>query len=103
MITDALVFLQSWYASCCNDDWEHSYGVTIDTLDNPGWCLKIDLVNTPLAGAVLDRLVVERAEDNWVHAWSNGIHFEAVCGSLNLGEVLEVFREFVGNAVSPPD
>ncbi|MGP3934424.1 Imm53 family immunity protein [Nonomuraea sp. KM88] len=55
MITDALVFLQSWYASCSNDGWEHGYGITIDTLDNPGWRLKIDLVDTPLAGVSLDR------------------------------------------------
>ncbi|MET8161729.1 Imm53 family immunity protein [Sphaerisporangium sp. NPDC005289] len=64
MVADAFAFLQSWYASCCNDDWEHSYGVTIDTLDNPGWHLKIDLVDTPLAGTTLDHLAVERTEDH---------------------------------------
>ncbi|NUW33871.1 hypothetical protein HTZ77_20900 [Nonomuraea sp. SMC257] len=103
MITDALVFLQSWYASCCDDDWEHGYGVTIDTLDNPGWRLEVDLVNTPLAGALLDRRVVERTEDDWVHAWSDGIHFGGACGPLNLGELLAAFQDFVGNAVSPCD
>ncbi|MEU4549059.1 Imm53 family immunity protein [Nonomuraea dietziae] len=50
MIAGPLTSLQSWYASCCDDDWEHSYGVTIGTLDNPGWCMKIDLVDTSLAG-----------------------------------------------------
>ncbi|MEO3798355.1 immunity 53 family protein [Nonomuraea sp. B10E15] len=98
MITDALVFLQSWYASCSNDGWEHGYGITIDTLDNPGWRLKIDLVDTPLAGVSLDRLVVERTEDDWVHAWCNGIRFEGACGPLNLGELLEAFRDFARDA-----
>ncbi|WP_101787486.1 immunity 53 family protein [Nonomuraea indica] len=98
MITDALGFLQSWYTSHCDGDWEHSYGVTIDTLDNPGWRLKIDLLSTPLAGALLDRLVVERTEDDWVHVWSDGTHFEGACGPLNLGEVLEHFRVFAGPA-----
>lgn len=29
--------LERWYASQCDDNWEHSYGIRIDTLDNPGW------------------------------------------------------------------
>jgi hypothetical protein len=32
---------QHWYLEQCNDLWEHSYGVKIDTLDNPGWLLVI--------------------------------------------------------------
>ncbi|MFI6740322.1 Imm53 family immunity protein [Nonomuraea sp. NPDC050451] len=44
----ALAFLQSWCSSCCDDGWEHTYGGTISTLDNPGWRLKIDLADTPL-------------------------------------------------------
>ncbi|MFF0868596.1 immunity 53 family protein [Nonomuraea sp. NPDC003560] len=103
MITDALMFLQSWYASCCNDDWEHSYGVTIDTLDNPGWHVKIDLVDTPLTGALLDPSKVERTEDDWIHVWSDGIRFEGACGPLNLGELSEAFRDFIDNAVPVTD
>ena len=29
--------LQKWYKSQCNGDWEHSFGIKIETLDNPGW------------------------------------------------------------------
>ncbi|GHB54781.1 hypothetical protein GCM10010331_48120 [Streptomyces xanthochromogenes] len=29
--------LQSWYSAQCNGDWEHEWGIKIDTLDNPGW------------------------------------------------------------------
>ncbi|MEU9888692.1 immunity 53 family protein [Sphaerisporangium sp. NPDC051011] len=100
MVADPFAFLQTWYASCCNDDWEHSYGVVIDTLDNPGWYLKIDLVDTPLAGTSLDRLAVERTDDDWLHVWSNGARFEGACGPLNLGEMLGAFRDFAGGAVS---
>ncbi|CAN5332574.1 hypothetical protein BH18ACI2_BH18ACI2_12670 [soil metagenome] len=45
-----LADLQKWYESQCNEDWEHQYGVTIGTLDNPGWTVTIDLVNTDLEG-----------------------------------------------------
>jgi Immunity protein 53 len=32
----------------CNGDWEHQYGVCIETLDNPGWIVKVDLEGTGL-------------------------------------------------------
>jgi hypothetical protein len=28
--------LLQWYAAHCDSEWEHTYGVTLDTLDNPG-------------------------------------------------------------------
>lgn len=40
--------LQNWYQLHCDGDWEHSYGVIIDTLDNPGWKLTVDLTDTLL-------------------------------------------------------
>jgi hypothetical protein len=30
-----------WYTKQCNGDWEHSYGIRIDTIDNPGWSLTL--------------------------------------------------------------
>jgi hypothetical protein len=29
--------LQVWYGAQCNGSWEHTYGIKIETLDNPGW------------------------------------------------------------------
>ena len=40
---NSLEWLQSWYAAQCNDTWEHDHGITIDTLDNPGWHVRIDV------------------------------------------------------------
>jgi hypothetical protein len=42
--------LIDWYLAQCNGDWEHEYGIKIESLDNPGWSLKIDLNGTPLNG-----------------------------------------------------
>ncbi len=41
-------WLQSWYANHCDGVWEHTSGVRIDTIDNPGWSLKVDLIGTEL-------------------------------------------------------
>ena len=45
---DPLKALMEWYAAQCDGSWEHDYGIKIDTLDNPGWYLEIDLTDTPL-------------------------------------------------------
>ena len=42
----SLEFIQEWYASNCDGDWEHSYGIKIETLDNPGWMVIVDLEET---------------------------------------------------------
>jgi len=43
-----LTWLSEWYKSNCDGDWEHDYGLKIETLDNPGWSLTIDLENTKI-------------------------------------------------------
>lgn len=48
----AIEGLQDWYLSQCNEEWEHRYGVSIGTLDNPGWSLTVDLIETGLEGVV---------------------------------------------------
>ncbi|NRQ31606.1 hypothetical protein HII36_07085 [Nonomuraea sp. NN258] len=102
VISDALGYLQSWYSSQCDGDWEHGYGVTIDTLDNPGWILKVDLVGTSLEGASKGSMEVDRSDDDWVRVWSDGVQFQGVCGPLNLGEMLDAFRQFTDTASPPP-
>ena len=52
MRDDNLSWLASWYLAECNDDWEHSYGVKIATLHNPGWTVVLDLKETNLKGRV---------------------------------------------------
>lgn len=56
MEPDTLQQLQHWYQAQCNGDWEHSYGIKIDTLDNPGWSLAIDLTGTSLEDATFSKV-----------------------------------------------
>lgn len=100
-----LVWLQAWYAAQCDDDWEHAYGVRIETLDNPGWQLRIDLTGTPLAGVPYERSEVARGEHDWVFTWVTNDAFEAACGPLNLGEAIHTFRlwaQAAGVSVTTP-
>jgi len=43
---DVLARLERWYAARCDGAWEHQKGVVIETLDNPGWQMRIDLDET---------------------------------------------------------
>lgn len=90
-----LVWLQAWYASQCDGDWEHGEGISIDSLDNPGWRVRIDVGRTDLADRTFDRKTIERGEHDWIQAWVEEGKWEAACGPLNLGEALHVFRAWV--------
>ncbi len=86
--------LENWYAGQCNGEWEHSWGVEISTLDNPGWSVTIDLRDTRKQGASLPRTLIERTEHDWIdyRAIDNG--FEIRCGPKNLSEAIGLFEEW---------
>ena len=94
---DALYLLQRWYVQQCNGEWEHSFGVNIDTLDNPGWTIRVDLAETAHAGLAHDWSRVERSEHDWVHWRVHADRFEAACGPTNLNEAIVAFLDFVGS------
>jgi hypothetical protein len=93
---DALYLLQRWYLTQCDDEWEHAYGVTISTIDNPGWSLRVELADTDLAHLVLDWSRVERSEHDWVHWRVHEAAFEAACGPTNLNEAILAFLDLTG-------
>ena len=45
---DLLQALQRWYARHCDGEWEHCHGIRIETCDNPGWWVQVDLAGTGL-------------------------------------------------------
>jgi hypothetical protein len=91
---DVLPELQRWYLAQCDDKWEHTYGVTFDTLDNPGWSLRIDLADTPLSDRDYERMEMHRTEDDWVVSWREDQRWCAACGPLTLGEAVAAFLEW---------
>ncbi|GGV66517.1 hypothetical protein GCM10010277_74330 [Streptomyces longisporoflavus] len=91
---NVLDWLQGWYSAQCNGDWEHEWGVKIDTLDNPGWTVRVDLEDTDLEGRDFPRRDLRRSKDNWVSARVSDMAFRAACGPGNLAETLTLFREW---------
>jgi hypothetical protein len=91
---DLIKWLQLWYTSQCDGDWEHGNSVDIDTIDNPGWSISINLENTDLEEKNFQKIKIDRSENDWFICWVNQNRFEGRGGPLNLYEILQNFREW---------
>jgi len=91
------LLLQRWYLEQCNGDWEHEFGIKIDTLDNPGWSLQIDLTNTTLEEKAFSKLKLDITEDNWVHCWVAEKKFQGGGGPSNLVDLVKIFIEWANS------
>jgi hypothetical protein len=93
-MTSILIWIQKWFLLQCNDAWEHSYGIKIDTLDNPGWTVMIDLVGTSLENKTLNRISIDRAEDDWINCFAADNKYRGFGGPQNLIEILTTFKNW---------
>ncbi len=102
---NTLTKLQDWYFSQCDEDWEHSYGVKIETLDNPGWTLTIDLTDTELSGKAFSTHQYGTGDDSetsgneWLHCKVESDKFVASGGPSKLEEMINVFLAWSATAV----
>lgn len=95
---DTLDWIQTWFSNQCNESWEHSYGIRINTLDNPGWSVTIDLHGTKLENKLMEEIAIERSDDDWVFCSVKNKEFKAAGGPRQLKEILEIFKAWVGNS-----
>lgn len=56
-VIDLLNWLERWYQQQCDGDWEHDHGVTIQTLDNPGWLVEADLSGVKSLAMATDQVL----------------------------------------------
>ncbi len=91
---DAIEFLQTWYRAQTNGEWEHARGVTIESLDNPGWRVTIDLVETSLEGASMKAVRREKSAHDWLVC---EVERDQFCGDgdpRKLVAILQVFQSW---------
>lgn len=98
--------IQNWYNKQCNGDWEHEYGVKIETLDNPGWSIQIDLKGTSLEGVSFDSVEINETEEDWLHCNVKDNIYAGFCGPLHLTTVIGLFllwaNETTGETLQKP-
>ena len=98
--------IERWFHENCNGDWEHSYGVSIETMDNPGWSVTIQVTDTILEGLemteshhgprTMREFLPANAYDayyDWYEIWTEPGSFRAFCAPRRLTFVLNRFLE----------
>src|SRR5687768_6594353 len=100
MSESAIVRLQRWYRAQCDGDWEHSYGIKIETLDNPGWEINVDLRDTRWEDFRRPLEIVERSEGDWIHTKWTDACFNGAGGAGNFEELIERFLQIVETQAS---
>ncbi|MGK5594137.1 MAG: immunity 53 family protein [Parachlamydiaceae bacterium] len=87
--------IQEWYESQCNGDWEHTYGVNVNTLENPGWKVTIAIAETECEGKPFPELVLKRTDDDWVRCSVSRSYFVGFGGPANFKEIVEIFLRWI--------
>jgi hypothetical protein len=89
--------LQTWYARQCNGEWEHSCGIIIQSCDNPGWWVKINLAGTPLQQQAFTEIAegvdVRRFPQGsqWLSCHRENNTWQGAGDETKLERILEVF------------
>lgn len=91
MTNDLLEELSAWYAAQTDGDWEHGWGVRINTLDNPGWAFDADLEGTALAGCAFSAINVTRSDTDWYVCRVENNRFHGWGGARNLSDLVAAF------------
>ena len=94
--------LRAWWHRHCDGEWEHEFGISIETMDDPGWLVKIDLMYTSLEVLPLGPFVQWRDARGWIEcliapgtasgSTEEGYkHFVGMGGPSNLKDIIECF------------
>lgn len=84
--------LMNWYISHCDGEWEHGYGITIETLDNPGWAVKL----TGASGKQ-DFCFKREEGERWVYIKTTASEFKGYGDEHSLIELLSMATKWISH------
>ncbi|MEW9078551.1 immunity 53 family protein [Terrisporobacter glycolicus] len=90
-----LEWLENWYNSNCDGDWEHMYGVKIETVDNPGWSINIDLIDTYLEQKEFSTVKYDKGNEDWIICIKEDGVFKGSGGPKKLNEIIFIFKSWI--------
>lgn len=94
MTTELIEWLEDWYTSQCNEDWEHCYGIHMWSLPEKGWHLDVGVRETELEDIPFTPVGVKRSDTDWYRCWVENYKFYGLGGLHNLTDMIQVFREW---------
>lgn len=80
--------------SQCDGEWEHENQIKINTADNRGWIIEIDLSFTSMEDLVFEMDTIENGDDDWYFFRINNKKFMAAGDPGKLLFLLEKFKSF---------
>ena len=86
--------VQMWFASNCDGEWEHDFGIKIETMSDPGWLVVIDLEETNLEGKEFEPVKEESSEDSWIDCRVEESKFRGMGDAARLEEILRTFIDW---------
>jgi hypothetical protein len=89
-----LNWLNEWYKSNCNGDWEHTFGIRIDTLDNPGWAIDIDLNETTMEDKAFVKIANYKDDNDFIFCDVENNVFRASGDPDKLVSILKIFKDW---------
>jgi hypothetical protein len=97
MATEIIEKIQKWYISQCDGDWEHGYGISIGTLDNPGWTVHINVTKIVGENFQKNLLADDKSETNWIFCSIEKGEFIGHGDPTKLRLILETFLQWAPN------
>ncbi|EQA62949.1 Imm53 family immunity protein [Leptospira alexanderi] len=94
-------WLMKWYESQCDGDWEHEYGIDINTKQDRGWQVKIEVNFTELDGVAIDHSLIQKGAGDWYSFSLKDGKFLAEGDPKKLRTILEKFKEIWMTYVDP--
>jgi hypothetical protein len=110
MSADVLARLSRWYTAQCDGDWEHHQGISIQSCDNPGWWVKINLKGANVADRPFTPIRLNVGDDghvlpdpkvdhyapipSWLHCHIQDGVWHGAGNETRLHEILTIFVDW---------
>lgn len=92
---EVIEWIQNWYHNNCDGDWEHMYGMKIYNVDNPGWAVEIELIDTKFEDKVFEKVQYDNGDEDWLLCFVKDGIFQGNGDSRKLKKILDIFRDWV--------
>ena len=89
-----LNWINEWYISQCNGEWEEYYGIKIETLDNPGWIVQIDILETNLEDVEFRTYHFDNGENDWLKCEIKDGKFIGMGDVTKISCIIEIFKQW---------
>lgn len=90
-----LSWLQNWYLSQCDGEWEFRGGIKILSVSNPGWSVEIDVSDTPLEGKEVPFVLVKKTDHDWYGFLIEGGYFIGSGDPSKLEFIIRTFKNLL--------